>query len=143
LVYRPPAAPVNSILELEEAVKTAGKNSLLIGDFNLPDIDWERGIAGGRSADFVAAVEDNMMEQLVTFPTQEKGNTLDLVITNIPERIEEVSEHGRLGKSDHVIIVTKVKTGKQQVPVKQLLDWRRADWDAMRADLRRERIRIL
>jgi hypothetical protein len=142
LVYRPPSAPANSISELEEAVRTAGKNSLLFGDFNLPDIDWEKGTASGRSADFLTAVEDNMMEQLVTFPTQVKGNTLDLVITNIPERVDEVSEQGRLGKSDHVIIVTKVKVGRQQGLIKQQPDWRKADWDAMRADLKRERILI-
>jgi hypothetical protein len=120
LVYRPPSAPTESITELEEAVKTAGKNSLLIGDFNLPNIDWEKGAATGKAADFVTAVEDCMMDQLVSFPTQVKGNILDLVVTNIPERINEVSEHGCLGKSDHVIILARVSLGKaekQQRPI--------------------------
>ena len=51
------------------------------------------------------------MQQMVDFPTQVKGNILDLVITNIPERIEEIYEMGRLGKSDHVMIVTKISVG--------------------------------
>ncbi len=55
------------------------------------------------------AVEDSMMEQLVSFPTQVKGNILDLIVTNIPERIDDISEHGRLGRSDHTIIVAKVR----------------------------------
>ena len=37
-----------------------------------------------------------------------KGNTLDLLITNIPESVEEFYEMGRLGKSDHVMIMASV-----------------------------------
>jgi hypothetical protein len=88
----------------------------------------------------MAAVEDCMMEQLVPFPTQVKGNILDLIITNIPERVEEVSEHGRLGKSDHVIIVTKIQRAGQQIPKKQCQNWRRANWQAMKEELREMRI---
>jgi hypothetical protein len=76
-----------------------------------------------------------MMEQLVEFPTQVKGNTLDLVITSIPERIEEVCEAGRLGKSDHTVIITKVSIGVSLEEEKPQPDWRRANWDAMRADM--------
>jgi hypothetical protein len=121
-------------------VRTAGKGSLLIGDFNLPDIDWEKGTARGRAADFIEAVEDSMMEQLVTFPTQVKGNILDLIVTNIPERFEDISEHGRLGKSDHTIIVAKVRVGGIEGQKRPLQDWRRADWEAMRAELQEANI---
>jgi len=137
LVYRPPSAPTESIAELEDAVRAAGKNSLLIGDFNLPNIDWEKGMATGKAADFMAAVEDCMMDQLVSFPTQVKGNILDLVVTNIPERVNEVSEQGRLGKSDHVIILASVSVGRTEKQQKPSQDWRKANWDAMRTELRR------
>jgi len=136
LVYRSPNAPADSISELAEVVRKAEKNSLLFGDFNLPDIDWSKGVARGRSADFMEAVQDAMMEQLVDFPTQVRGNVLDLVITNIPERVEEVCEEGRLGRSDHVIIMTRVRVRKSEEESGPAPDWRRADWDAMRADLR-------
>jgi hypothetical protein len=43
LIYRSPNAPAQSILELEQLVRAAEKNSVLIGDFNLPDIDWSLG----------------------------------------------------------------------------------------------------
>ncbi len=96
LIYSSPNAPAQSILDLEQLVRATEKNSVLIGDFNLPDIDWPAGICSARSRPFVDAVEDTMMEQMVTFSAQVKGNCLDLVITNIPERICEVSEAGRL-----------------------------------------------
>ena len=82
------------------------------------------------------AVEDKLMTQLVDFSTQVKGNILDLVITNMPERVLEVREEGRLGKSDHMMIVTEISVGgvakENQIP---LPDWRRADWTAMRTEL--------
>jgi hypothetical protein len=111
LVYRPPSAPADSITELANIVRSAEKSCVFIGDFNLPLIDWEAGTARGRLEELLEAVQDRMMEQLVEFPNQVKGNTLDLVITSIPERIEEVCEAGRLGKSDHTVIITKVSIG--------------------------------
>ena len=50
--------------------------------------------------------------------------------------MQEVRDEGRLGKSDHVMIVTEISIGKQasenQLP---LPDWRRADWGAMQREL--------
>jgi len=63
----------------------------------LPDVDWEMGTAGGRSAALVEAADDAMLEQLITFPTQVRGNILDLVFTNMPERVSDITEEGRLG----------------------------------------------
>ncbi len=73
---------------------------------------------------------------MVDFPTHVRGNILDLVLTNIPERIDEVMEAGRLGKSDHVIIATKIKVGSECEEDKEPVpDWRRANWEAMRSEL--------
>ncbi len=136
LIYRPPSAQAESISELATVVREAGKNSILFGDFNLPDIEWELGTARGRAAELLEAVQDNMMEQLVDFPTHIKENMLDLLLTNIPDRVEEVTDAGRLGKSDHVIIVTKIEVGRDSEEEKEPLpDWRRADWDTMRDEL--------
>ncbi len=52
------------------------------------------------------------MEQLFTFPTQVRGNTLDLVLTNIPELITEVSKDERLGSSNHTMITARVQFGE-------------------------------
>jgi hypothetical protein len=54
----------------------------------------------------------------------------------VTERIDEVCEAGRLGKSDHTVIITKVSIGVSMEEEKSLPDWRRADWDAMRADMK-------
>jgi hypothetical protein len=80
LLYRSPNAPPQSMTELEQLVRKAEKNSILLGDYNLPDIDWEVGSGAARSRAFLDAVEDSMMEQMVHFSTQVKGNCLDLVV---------------------------------------------------------------
>jgi hypothetical protein len=36
-------------------------------------------LARGRTAGLLEALEDSFMDQLVNFPTQVKGNTLDLI----------------------------------------------------------------
>ena len=80
--------------------------------------------------------EDMLMTQLVEFSTQVKGNILDLVITNMPERVLEVREEGRLGKSDHVMIVTEISVRKSAMEnTLPMPDWRRADWAAMRSEM--------
>jgi hypothetical protein len=111
LVYRPPSAPADSITELADIVRNSEKSCIFFGDSNLPQIDWEAGAARGRAEELLEAAQDKLMEQLVDFPTQVKGNTLDLVITNIPERVDETCEAGRLGKSYHTVITVKVSIG--------------------------------
>ncbi len=41
----------------------------------------------GRAREFMEATDDALLVQMVEFPTHVKGNCLDLVLTNIPERI--------------------------------------------------------
>jgi hypothetical protein len=53
LVYRSPNAPAQSIQELAMLVRAAEKNSIFIGDFNLPDIDWSNGTCLAKSRPFV------------------------------------------------------------------------------------------
>jgi hypothetical protein len=40
LVYRSPNATVEAMASLVDLVKNVRKNTIIIGDFNLPDIDW-------------------------------------------------------------------------------------------------------
>ena len=47
LIYRPPSGGAASIESLAELIRSVDRNSILIGDFNLPDIDWESGQARG------------------------------------------------------------------------------------------------
>jgi hypothetical protein len=138
LVYRSPNSPPETMAERENLVKSVTKNSVLIGDFNLPDIDWESWTGSRKSAGFLDAVEDALLEQMIDFPTHIKGNCLDLVLTNIPERILSIEEMGRLGSSDHeMICVTVGMQNRQDDEEKCGLNWKKADWSSMKEDAAR------
>jgi hypothetical protein len=71
-----------------------------------------------------------MMEQMVTFGTQVKGNCLDLVITIY------LSEAGRLSNSDHeMLLVTLTMDRTAEASEKPSLNWKRANWPCMREHL--------
>ena len=136
LIYRSPNSSTEEVTRLAALIRQVEKDCVIIGDFNLPSIDWRSGTARGAATEVLEAVEDMLMSQMVDFSTQVKGNILDLVITNMPERLLEVRDEGRLGKSDHVMIVTEISVGKSHTESpRPLPDWRNADWASMRSEL--------
>ena len=135
LLYRSPNSPPEAMARLAALIRGARENTVFIGDFNVPDINWTTGESSARTAELVEAVADAAMEQMVPYSTQVRGNILDLVLTNIPDRIREVSDEGRLGSSDHVMIRVSIEVGPIKPVVKVVKNWRRANWDEMRRQL--------
>jgi Endonuclease-reverse transcriptase len=139
LIYRSPSSGQDSVSGISGLLRQSEKNCLFFGDFNLPEIDWERGMARGRAAKLLEATNDRLMEQLVTCSTHVRGNTLDLLITDCPERVVDVADEGRLGSSDHVILAARVAVNASPPRTgRELPDWGRADWQGMRDELQDE-----
>ena len=90
----------------------------------------------GRDSEFFDAAGGKCLKQLVMFPTHVKGNTLDLVLTNAEGEIHELTAEGRLGKSDHIMVMIQLMGTKDNPQASCGPDWNRADWDSMRLDLR-------
>lgn len=94
---------------------------VIVGDFNLPDIEWKtKSLKTNRDAqlhnNFLNFLIVNNLSQPITFPTHTKGNTLDLIVSNI-----DISNiNGQPSFSDHLIInfsinpMTKFNRDKQQ-----------------------------
>ncbi len=58
------------------------------------------------------------------------------MLTNSGDLVESVSAAGRLGKSDHTMLLVQLYGGQpQEKGPPQRLDWNRANWDGMREDL--------
>jgi len=83
---------------------------LIVGDFNLGDIDREIYTAPNNNLSsqlFIKVLRDNLLTQLVDTPTRARGtdtpHMLDLVILNNPF-VESVNHLALLGKSDHVVL---------------------------------------
>ncbi len=76
------------------------------------------------------------MEQLVTFQTQVRGNILNLLLTNIPDRVSDVKAIGRLGKSDHTMVSFNVSISRKCEQTTEMFPkWHKANWSAIRTGL--------
>lgn len=84
------------------------------------------------------AVEARAMEQMVDFQTQVRGNVLDLVLTDMPEKVSEIFDDGRLGNSDHCIISLALDLfGPRTEKPSAGPNWAGADFSGMREELGR------
>ena len=108
--YRPPNSDLDHLKELKKSLRHASQFNfdqiMICGDFNLPDIDWSTGIASSSESlnnYFTKFVKDSYLWQLVNFPTRNK-NILDLVLTNIPDKIHNLHGCDDIISTDHKLI---------------------------------------
>ena len=88
---------------------TPHESILFLGDFNIPDIIWSSlSCSSSNSNLFCDFIFKHNLSQLIESPTHIQGNnTLDLVLTNDPELVSDLSIHPHLSHtltSDHFII---------------------------------------
>ena len=136
LVYRPPSSGAENLNKLCELLVGATERTVFIGDFNLPGIDWESSRADSRGRPVLDAATEAGLEQLVEWPTHTKGNRLDLILTNMADRVVKIKDEGRLGNSDHIMLGMKIDVGFVEMgQVKERLNWRKANFDKIRKDM--------
>ena len=113
---------------------------MIAGDLNLPGIDWQNYCSSNPIEQLFLDTFSNFgIEQLITSPTHSGGNILDLVLTDKPHLISNVriSEHNIPCKSDHsaVSFTLKSKVKRIKSQKREALNFKRANWDALNADL--------
>lgn len=136
LTYRPPSSGADNTELLCEVLKNVDTDTILIGDINMPGVDWERGRGEGAARGLVDVIQQEGLQQLVRFPTHTKGNILDLVITNCADKIIDIKDAGRLGKSDHCMLNIRVLVEwSGSLGQANRLNWRRANYPKMRQEL--------
>ena len=94
VIYRPPDSPADWINSFQDLMDSFGNDSnvLILGDFNMPNINWIKGSAFSNAldlADFCDFLGDKNLFQLVTEPSR-AHNILDLVITNMEDSISSL-----------------------------------------------------
>jgi hypothetical protein len=135
LVYQPPSAGQENTEQLCEILRQLEVNTILIGDINMPGIDWINNRSDTKGRELLRTTEEEGISQLVSFPTHYKGNILDLVLTNVPDRVTSISDVGRLGKSDHVMLEVEILAGKScEVSRRTVKSWNKADWNSIRRE---------
>ena len=110
-IYIPPNPNVHyfqSYISYLSNLATSHDPIIFLGDFNLPDINWSSlSCTSFNSTLFCDFVFQYNLSQLVKSSTHIHGNTLDLVLTNDPDLVSDLSVHSQASRaitSDHFII---------------------------------------
>jgi Endonuclease-reverse transcriptase len=53
LIYRSPSSGLNSFSGMPDLLREAEKKCEIVGDFNVPEIDWDSGTARGRARELL------------------------------------------------------------------------------------------
>ena len=148
-VYRPPSqtdtALVEHLCSTYPRLQRRGERGFFVGDFNLHSAGWlsssttsPAGMhAEGRFADLG-------FSQLVQMSTHEKGNTLDLMLSDLPPSQFNITTHAPLRSrstdkaSDHLVLQADIAAGLFREPKTQRKVWRydKADWGRLRKAIR-------
>ena len=128
LYYRSPNCAQANTNYLEEVIKTCPVNTLMIGDLNMPEINWDSLTAPRRYQNFVNSTTEQNLTQLVGFSTHQRGNILDCAFTNAADKIIDIQPIGYLGTSDHTIISIDIAFGADFTETdEKILDWGKAN----------------
>ena len=143
-IYRSPNGgreSVTSLLTMLGNMSSLRYTHLLImGDFNLKNIDWEYQTANTTENQleytFIEGIKDLFLCQHVKEPTRHReGNIpslLDLIFTNESEMIEEIFYQPGLGKSDHQILHFKfLCTAEHKSTNLEKLNYNKGEYNSM------------
>ena len=115
-VYRSPNSELqnnNMMMDLLDCINDQrASHVLIVGDFNYPNINWDTGEVNGPpghpAEQLRDKIEDCFWTQTVNQPTRKRGQdrptTLDLIITNDTNYIDDITYETPLGNSDHCVI---------------------------------------
>ena len=132
--------------EIHNSLVSISKNrrytsSIVIGDFNLSTVNWNNFTADSTiHSTFVPTFNDVGLTQLISVPTHNHGNTLDLLLTNTPEMLSNIRvlDQNKIVKSDHNAITfnISVKSKRLKDTKRKIYNYKRANWEALNHDLR-------
>ena len=138
VVYRPPTTGMypTFLAEFEELVgeiQTSPGVPLLVGDFNV----HVNVPSDNNSSKFLSLLESANLVQHVTFPTHQRGHTLDLIITRANTLMVDRLLSNMSVSSDHWSVLFQVCVPKPAKPVKTIVTrkWKNVDIQCFASDL--------
>ena len=119
------------------------KPTLVCGDFNYPEIDWESEYVKESSvtiAPFIEAVQESHLHQHIYKPTRYRsGNEpslLDLIFTTEEGMIRELHHKPGLGESDHECVDFLLNLSQPTETISTKMNFFKADYTTIRDRLR-------
>ena len=135
-----------NLSEVSKSIKTlvrkrGVKEFVLIGDFNLPKINWNNlSSTVSLEQDFLHVFAENSLLQCINVPTHYRGNTLDLLLTQSNRFVNNVTVHkdSVLCKSDHYLITFDIdlKCKRRKISKRKSYNFKKADWERLNTGLR-------
>jgi hypothetical protein len=114
----------------------------VFGDFNYPDVDWATNFPNenitDKSSNFCDVVNENFLTQLNKLASRKNNsNILDLVLTNIPDKISNIDLSSVSFKTDHKLLNFTIYTKIiRQKPIKRtVFNFKKANFDNIRDDI--------
>ena len=136
LSYRSPTASEEENKDLFEQISHFSNfRTMIMGDFNYGDINWEEMESGPHGKEFLELVDDSFLYQKVVLPTR-GSNILDLLLCTEQNMIEEVEIKCPVSNSDHNVLLFKLNC-KTEVIKNLLKNYRydKGDYVNMKAEL--------
>ena len=132
VVYRSPNSPASNNEALLEMLKSVKNPAVVLGDFNYPTANWSTLHGCATSQQLIDVSQDKFWTQYVSIETHQSGNTLDLVFSE-SGMVNDVRDIGRLGNSDHAILIVEtnhpfISKGSSHLR----FNHRRADYNKLR-----------
>ena len=139
VAYVPPGCSTVYAASFLEYIDTlcSTQHLILVGDFNCPDICWPTlSSTASFSPELCDVVFKHNLSQVVHCPTHIKGNTLDVVITDVDDSIHNLHTKLYPEKSDHYLILFDVSLRylSDTVPSagsQMVFDFPKADWTTL------------
>ena len=146
--YRVGTLGLENYSEIENYFKTlASKKKLdkhiLIGDLNLSSVTWPEGLTTcdlqNQFLEFILG--DLGHSQFISEPTHRSGNTLDLLFTNVPHLVNNVTvlDHNEACLSDHFGITFNIKldVSRKKLSRPKVYNYTKANWRGLNYELRK------
>ncbi len=132
MFYRPPDSNEDQLkFLLENIAKHKTVNTILIGDFNYGDINWNKNTSTSVGKKFLKACTDLSLRQCVKDKTRGK-NILDLVLVYDKNFVYKVSQMAPVAKSDHnvlnILLNVTVKVKDKEV---KYFNYNKADYNKL------------
>ena len=140
LVYRSPNIGDQDHL-LKTFLSQLGPCDVIIGDFNLPGIDWKNHLAStSNEEEYIELFQDLFLQQLVDFPTHDRGNILDLILTRDESTVDCLECLKEESLSDHYPVIirlgeSKLKLKDKNQPEPSKLNFNKMDVQKLRGHL--------
>ena len=138
VLYRSPHSSSANDERLCDLVKSLRGKFVMVGDFNYPRIRWATGGSDAKGRAFYETVVERCMTQHVETSTHISGNVLDLILSSDDDLVTNVQMEGRLGMSDHEMIVATIAIEPiRTLECKYARDFRKANYVEMRGHMAR------